>query len=83
MSNPILILSDLALVAVLGAWYATFAPAPAAASQADAAHPVVLELFQSQGRSSCQPALAVLNQIANRPDVLALNFAVTYWDQPR
>jgi hypothetical protein len=59
--------------------------APAASSDgvshATAAHPVVLELFQSQGCSSCPPALAVLNEIANRPDVLALNFAVTYWDQ--
>lgn len=44
-------------------------------------HPVVLELFQSQGCSSCPPALAVLDQVADRPDVLALNFAVTYWDQ--
>ena len=44
-------------------------------------HPVVLELFQSQGCSSCPPALAVLEQVADRPDVLALNFAVTYWDQ--
>lgn len=42
MSNPILILSDLALVAVLGAWYATFAPAPAAATQADAANLIAL-----------------------------------------
>jgi hypothetical protein len=48
---------------------------------ATAAQPVVLELFQSQGCSSCPPALAVLNEVANRPDVLALNFAVTYWDQ--
>jgi hypothetical protein len=43
--------------------------------------PVVLELFQSQGCSSCPPALAVLREEADRPDVIALNFAVTYWDQ--
>ena len=54
---------------------------PAPASHADAAHPAVIELYQSQGCSSCPPALAVLDQVANRPDVLALNFAVTYWDQ--
>ena len=48
---------------------------------ADADHPVVVELFQSQGCSSCPPANAVLNSIAGRPDVLALSFAVTYWDQ--
>jgi hypothetical protein len=45
------------------------------------AHPVVLELFQSQGCSSCPPANALLNAIADRPDVLALSFAVTYWDR--
>ena len=50
-------------------------------AQSVRAHPVVIELFQSQGCSSCPPALAVLDQEADRPDVLALNFAVTYWDQ--
>ena len=45
------------------------------------ARPVVLELFQSQGCSSCPPANANLNAIADRPDVLALSFGVTYWDQ--
>jgi hypothetical protein len=48
---------------------------------ADRAHPTVVELFQSQGCSSCPPANAVLNSIADRPDVLALSFAVTYWDR--
>jgi hypothetical protein len=43
--------------------------------------PVVVELFQSQGCSSCPPADAVLNTLATRADVIALNFAVTYWDQ--
>ena len=47
---------------------------------AASAEPVVVELFQSQGCSSCPPAEANLNAIADRPDVLALNFAVTYWD---
>ena len=53
--------------------------APALA--ASPAHPVVVELFQSQGCSSCPPAEANLNAIAGRADVLALSFAVTYWDQ--
>jgi hypothetical protein len=48
---------------------------------ADAAHPTVLELFQSQGCSSCPPAQAILNSIADRPDLIALSFAVTYWDR--
>lgn len=59
-----------------GAYGALPSRAPASAVQ-----PVVLELYQSQGCSSCPPALAVLNEVANRPNVLALNFAVTYWDQ--
>ncbi|MDP8914262.1 MAG: DUF1223 domain-containing protein [Pseudomonadota bacterium] len=48
---------------------------------ADATHPTVVELFQSQGCSSCPPANSVLNSIADRPDILALSFAVTYWDR--
>ena len=47
-----------------------------------AAQPVVVELYESQGCSSCPPANANLAQIAGRPDVIALNFAVTYWDGP-
>jgi hypothetical protein len=53
----------------------------AGAEAADPADPTVVELFQSQGCSSCPPANAVLNAIADRPDVLALSFAVTYWDR--
>ena len=47
----------------------------------DAAHPVVVELFQSQGCSSCPPANANVLAISDRPEVLALSFGVTYWDQ--
>ncbi|MEO8114977.1 MAG: DUF1223 domain-containing protein, partial [Phenylobacterium sp.] len=50
------------------------------AHAADPARPTVIELFQSQGCSSCPPANANLNAIADRPDVIALSFAVTYWD---
>ena len=41
----------------------------------------VVELFTSQGCSSCPPANANLVRLAGRPDVLALSFNVTYWDQ--
>jgi hypothetical protein len=51
------------------------------ARAADASHPVVVELFQSQGCSSCPPANANVNALSGRPDVLALSFAVTYWDR--
>ena len=48
---------------------------------ADPAHPTVVEIFQSQGCSSCPPANININAIADRQDVLALSFAVTYWDR--
>jgi len=48
---------------------------------ADASHPNVVELFQSQGCSSCPPANASLARYADRADILALTFAVTYWDR--
>jgi hypothetical protein len=42
--------------------------------------PVVVELFTSQGCSSCPPANAFLNEMSRgRPDVLPLAFHVTYW----
>ncbi|HEV2532328.1 DUF1223 domain-containing protein [Phenylobacterium sp.] len=53
----------------------------APARAADAAHPVVVELFQSQGCSSCPPANANLLGVVDRPEVLALSFGVTYWDE--
>lgn len=54
---------------------------PASAFAADRAHPTVVELYQSQGCSSCPPADANVNALAERPDVLPLSFAVTYWDR--
>lgn len=42
--------------------------------------PVVVELFQSQGCSDCPPAQENLNRLADRSDVLALSYGVTYWD---
>jgi hypothetical protein len=58
----------------------TFAAiSPQVAAAAD--RPVVVELFTSQGCSSCPPANAYLNELAKqRADVLALAFHVTYWD---
>jgi hypothetical protein len=47
----------------------------------DAARPTVIELFQSQGCSSCPPAEANVGAISDRPDVLALAFEVDYWDR--
>ncbi|MGH6931333.1 MAG: DUF1223 domain-containing protein [Dongiaceae bacterium] len=42
--------------------------------------PVVVELFTSQGCSSCPPADAFLGELASQDNVLALGFHVDYWD---
>ena len=53
-----------------------------AAGPQQAASPVVVELFTSQSCSSCPPADALLAELAaTRPDILALDFHVTYWDR--
>ncbi|WP_027169983.1 DUF1223 domain-containing protein [Mesorhizobium sp. WSM3224] len=53
----------------------------AATMGAAAAQPLtVVELFTSQGCSSCPPANANLIKVKDQPGVLALSFNVTYWD---
>ncbi|WP_299894112.1 thioredoxin family protein [uncultured Ruegeria sp.] len=42
--------------------------------------PVVVELFTSQGCSSCPPADRIMHDLAKREDVIGLALHVDYWD---
>ena len=42
--------------------------------------PVVVELFTSQGCSSCPPADKYFGELAKRPDLIALAFHIEYWN---
>ncbi|MFY0596123.1 MAG: DUF1223 domain-containing protein [Cognatishimia sp.] len=61
---------------------AAFSVAGAFASLATAGeHPVVVELYTSQGCSSCPPADAYFGQeLVGRDDIIALALHVDYWD---
>ncbi len=41
---------------------------------------IVAELFTSQSCSSCPPAEALFSELANRDDVLSIEWHVDYWD---
>ena len=51
-----------------------------AAGASSPKYPSVIELYTSQGCSSCPEADHLLNKLAQRPDVIALSFPVSYWD---
>lgn len=58
------------IVLVLGA---------ARASAADV-RPIVVEVYTSQGCNTCLPANILAAKVAQKPGILLLSFAVTYWD---
>ena len=58
---------------------ATLATSLASAARA-APGSVVIELFTSQGCSSCPPADQLLAELAQRSDIIALGFHIDYWD---
>lgn len=78
--------SRISLLALLGAGSLALA-AGASHSSGSAAPgqartgPVLLELFTSQGCSSCPPADALAGRLAREPGVVVITRAVTYWDR--
>ncbi|MCM0000581.1 MAG: DUF1223 domain-containing protein [Erythrobacter sp.] len=87
ISRPLL--AAFGVVAVLGA--ASFGlsqGAPSAAPKSGSApavavagEPVLLELFTSQGCSSCPPADALAEKLSANPDLVVIARPVTYWDR--
>jgi len=67
----------------LGALVLLLALLPAPGGQAETLRlqpKAVVELFTSQGCSSCPPADARLTELSGRKDVIALAYHVDYWD---
>ena len=81
LRRPALPLIALLAACGLGALPA-LAQTPAACSvRAAGAPPTVVELYTSEGCSSCPPADRWLSTLKARADLLALGFHVSYWDR--
>jgi hypothetical protein len=78
MHPRLAVLAPVALLALLGAAVGASAAERGTAQERDA--PVVVELYTSQGCSSCPPADALLAELATRGDLIALGLHVDYWD---
>ncbi|MEO1198677.1 MAG: DUF1223 domain-containing protein [Pseudomonadota bacterium] len=67
-------------LSVLAATAFLFAPALDARAEMTAEPVEVVELFTSQGCSSCPPADELIGEMANTPGLLVLSLHVDYWD---
>lgn len=82
---PLLVTCGTVAALLLGLRGATAQTPQAGATSAPATQAVgevkgVVELFTSQGCSSCPPADALFGKLAKRNDILALTMPVDYWD---
>ncbi|WP_084603488.1 DUF1223 domain-containing protein [Devosia enhydra] len=73
-SRPAALFRPILLMLALGA------AQPALAGEIRTAPKAVVELFTSQGCSSCPPADAMLSTLGERPEIIALAYHVDYWD---
>ncbi len=71
-------MSNRLVAALLAVWM--FFPFAAQSQTQPQQGPVVVELYTSQGCSSCPPADAILRRLSARSDVLPLALHVDYWD---
>jgi len=70
----------IAVIAVAASFFAESGVAGVNAGPAPVAGPAVIELFTSQGCSSCPAADALLGTMTEMPGVITLSFSVDYWD---
>lgn len=75
-TSALTLLSSLALMALV----ALPAHAETCEVQSGSRPPAVVELYTSQGCSSCPPADRWLSTLKNQPGVIALGFHVNYWN---
>lgn len=61
-------------------WFALVGLATLTTHAVVAAQRSVVELFTSQGCSSCPPADAIVGRLSTDPALLVLSYHVTYWD---
>lgn len=78
-SRPLL--AAIALVGVLGTVTLGLPERAPAAPVAATTEPVLLELFTSQGCSSCPPADRLAEKLATNPGLVVIARPVTYWDR--
>jgi len=71
----------LPLISLLAISFAAISHVSSAAEKADSDTLIVAELFTSQSCSSCPPAEKLFSNLADRDDLLTLEWHVDYWDK--